>query len=329
MENRSKRTTLRQENGVTFFAREEKELPLPAEGEVRFAVGACGLCGSDVARSRGGAYHYPIVIGHEFAGAVEYDPTGETTGMRAAVFPLLPCKKCPSCQNGWYAMCENYDYYGSRRDGGFCTRMNVRRENLIPVPDAVTDEQAAMCEPAAVALGAVKKSGDVAGRTVAVYGAGTIGMLTGFLARAYGAKRVLYSEPNEEKLRFALSCGFEKLTETDSPDAYFDACGHPSAFNAILERAKARARVVLIGNPAGDYAVPKATYSRILRKELTLTGTWNSDPADWKEVLRLTSEGKLPLERLITHRFPLEQAAEAFEAFTTDKRALKVMLTCS
>lgn len=326
MDNRSKMMVFRREEEKISLVLEERELPDPAEDEVRFAVRACGICGSDIARSRGGAYHYPIVIGHEFAGVVEYDPIGKTTGMRAAVFPILPCKKCVPCRNGWYAMCEHYDYYGSRRDGGFCTRMNVKRENLIPMPYNVTDEQAAMCEPSAVALGAVKKSGGVAGKTVVVYGAGTIGMLTGFIARAYGAEKVLYSEPNEEKLEFALSRGFGALTETDAPDVYFDACGHPSALNDILNRGKAKATVVLIGNPAMDYNIPKATYSRILRRELTLMGTWNSCPADWNDVLLLISEGKLPLDQLITHRFPLSEAEAAFRAFTTEKNALKVML---
>lgn len=326
MDNRSKMMVFHKADEAVTFVLEDRELPEPAEGEVRFAVKACGICGSDIARSKGGAYHYPIVVGHEFAGVVEEDPTGETTGMRAAVFPILPCGTCEPCRNGWYAMCEHYDYYGSRRDGGFCTRMNVKRENLIPMPDNVTDEQAAMCEPSAVALAAVQKAGCLEGKAVAVYGAGTIGMLVGFIAKAYGAKTVLYSEPGQEKLNFALSCGFGALSETDSPDVYFDACGYPSALNDMLNRAKARVTIVLIGNPAMDYTIPKAMYSRILRKEISLYGTWNSSPDGWREVLRLISEGRLPLEKMITHRFPLAEAENAFRAFTTEKNALKVML---
>ena len=117
-----------------------EQVPVPEvhEGEVLMKVMAAGVCGSDLPRIyEQGTYHFPTIPGHEFAGKiVAGDP--ELVGRRAAVFPLLPCRKCSSCEVGEYANCKNYDYYGSRRDGGFAEYIAVDKRNLILTPDTLS-----------------------------------------------------------------------------------------------------------------------------------------------------------------------------------------------
>ncbi len=188
------------DNQTVRFEEHTHNLPPPLPDEVTLKVAYAGVCGSDIARYRGSAYHYPITIGHEFSGIADA-PGQKTDGMRAVVFPVLPCHECEPCKKGLYALCENYDYYGSRRDGAFTTALNVKKENLLPVPDNVSLREAAMCEPAAVALNALRKAKDIAGRKIAVYGAGTIGLLVMSIAKALGAAGLSLPRPRPETPR--------------------------------------------------------------------------------------------------------------------------------
>lgn len=318
----------------TEFVTETRTLPPPETDEVTLRIRACGVCGSDVARWRGEAYQYPLVIGHEFSGEVVYDPQGLLTGKRVVAFPLIPCGSCTQCAQERYAMCEAYDYYGSRRDGAFAAYLNIKRKNLLEIPQNVSFAAAAMCEPTAVALNAIQKSPDLFGKTVAIYGAGTIGLLLIKLAKIFGAKRIFVSEPEAGKRAFAESCGAEILPEQDLADVYFDACGRSEVLLDMLKRAKSLSYLILLGNPSGNLAVPKDLYWRILRGELTLKGTWNSrfsykgSRNDWECVLGLMRDGTLTVEELITHRFPITQAEEALRTMTDQKCfSIKVMLT--
>lgn len=140
-------------------------IPLPRlkSDEVLVKVKAAGICGSDIARVfKTGTYHFPTVIGHEFSGVVS--DIGSSTylswlGKRVSVFPLKPCFKCNNCKNKEYELCSNYDYLGSRCNGGFAEYVAVPVWNLLEIPDCVCYEEAAMLEPAAVALHALKRSG--------------------------------------------------------------------------------------------------------------------------------------------------------------------------
>ena len=126
--------------------------PIPEPGETLIKVRAAGICGSDVPRTyKTGAHKMPIIIGHEFSGVVE------ETGERVGIFPLIPCKECGPCRSGHYEMCRHYDYIGSRRDGAFAEYVAVPEENLIKLPDEVSFEEAAMLEPMAVAVHAMRR----------------------------------------------------------------------------------------------------------------------------------------------------------------------------
>ncbi len=204
-----------------------KEVPVPAlgSGEVLVAVRAAGICGSDIPRIyRTGAHRHPLIPGHEFSGEVV--ELGENVdrswlGKRVGVFPLIPCRSCEPCRRKQYEMCRNYDYLGSRRDGGFAEYVAVPVWNLLTLPQSVSYEEAAMLEPMAVAVHAMrrmlsesdiwisengkragfageaeaeKKAGNI---SVAVCGLGTIGLLLLMFLKEAGVREV-YAVGNKD-----------------------------------------------------------------------------------------------------------------------------------
>ncbi len=177
-------------HGINEIRLETVELPALESGQALVAVKAAGICGSDIPRIyRTGAHRHPLIPGHEFSGVVE--SVGKETdsawlGKRVGVFPLIPCGACGPCIKGQYEMCRNYGYLGSRRDGGFAEYVAVPAENLIELPDNVSFEEAAMLEPMAVAVHAVRRvipagvpgaPGNNEEEAAVVFGLGTIGLL--------------------------------------------------------------------------------------------------------------------------------------------------------
>ncbi|MDR0875630.1 MAG: galactitol-1-phosphate 5-dehydrogenase [Clostridiales Family XIII bacterium] len=325
--------------------------PIPEKDEVLLKVLAAGICGSDVPRVfTKGTYHFPTIPGHEFAG--EIVATGDTDdpayadliGKRAAVFPLLPCFDCDACAQENYASCANYDYYGSRRDGAFADYIAVKKWNLVMAPEGVPTEWAAMTEPCAVAIHALGKADLKSGDTIAIFGAGAIGLIIALLARAKGAKHVILLDVDGEKLGFANKLGFShaisnktddyleeihRLTGGRGADISLDAAGVPATVAGCLKAAAPFGTVVLMGNPSGDITLAQRDYWEILRKQLTLRGTWNSDYGakknDWQQALAYMADGTLDLTGFVTQRFALADGEKAF-ALARDRNEFYVKI---
>ena len=327
---------------------EYKDVPDPVmkKGEVLVRIRACGICSSDIPRIfETGTYHFPTIPGHEFSGEIvdAYDPENkELVGKRVVVFPLLPCGKCPSCLEQEYARCDDYDYFGSRCDGGMAELLSVPVWNLVFFNDSLDFASAALCEPASVAGHAVDRSKIKEGDIVAVTGTGTVGILEAFWAKARGAGTVIFIGRSEEKLDFVKKLGFEHIINTskedveaavkkytggEGADVSFECVGNPEAIKTAVVCTKKGGNVVLTGNPSGDITFEKAVYWKILRNELTVTGTWNSGFSekknDWKETVKNMESGKLPVERLITHKFPLSETDIALDVLR-DKNSFSV-----
>lgn len=312
-----------------------ENIPVPEceEDEVLVAVKSCGICGSDIPRVyTKGTYQFPTVIGHEFAGRVVCDPLGEYEGRKVAVFPLLPCFSCSSCQEGNYATCENYDYYGSRRNGGMSEYIAVKRWSLLPVPENVSYNEAAMCEPVSVARHAICKLCIRKGDSLLISGAGPIGILAGQWAKRFGADKVYYFDIDPRKIELAKKFGFLEYRGGVRVNCVLEGTGFSDALAKCLTAVEPSGRMVLMGNPAGEISMPQNTYWQILRKELTVHGTWNSSyndrQNDWKESLKAMAEGRINAKPLITHIYPLESCNQAFEMMKNKTDFFcKVMLT--
>ncbi len=310
--------------------------PQPGPGAALVRIGFCGVCGSDIPRIFSkGTYHFPTVCGHEFAGTVEAVGEGVNSvhiGDRVAVFPLLWCGRCAACEKGQYVQCHDYDYLGSRSDGGFAQYVVAPERNLIRVPAGVSLEEAAMTEPAAVALHAVKRVGTpIIGQTVAIFGAGPIGLMVALWSRAMGAAQVIIFDLVPEKLELARKLGFtlalnsrakdpvaavNELTGGDGAHLCIDGAGVPATLLQAMGTARRGGAVVLLGNPSADVTVPANLLSQLMRREVRLLGTWNSDYSaagnddDWRASLAAMANGSLPLKPLITHSVALPEAAD-------------------
>ncbi len=307
------------------------DYPLPTlkEDEVLVKVHACGICGSDIPRIFvNGTYHFPTIPGHEFSGEVVAAATKENEkliGTRATIFPLIPCKKCENCNAGNYEMCKGYDYLGSRSDGAFAEYVRVPVWNLVPIPENVSYEEAAMTEPCAVALHALRRAQIEIGDVVVIYGPGTIGMLIAQWARAWGAKVLLVgTDLNNwdfvESLGFTEYCNSSKedpikwvmeKTNNHGADIAIEAVGVQATACNCLETAASGGKVIFVGNPHSDFTFPQNTYWQILRKQLSIFGTWNSSysdtpKSDWNIVVNCISSGQIDVKKLITHKFTLE-----------------------
>lgn len=327
------------------------ETPKPQKGEVLLKVRACGICSSDIDRVfKTGTYHFPTIPGHEFAGEIVEVGEGvdaSLIGTRAAVFPLLPCFECDSCKQELYVHCSHYSYFGSRQDGAFAEYLAVPVWNIVPFDESISFTEAALCEPTAVAMHACDKANRIEGADVAVIGSGTIGIIIALRAKQLGAKSVTLVGTRERKLTFARELGIEhtvnsserivheavsELTDGKGADVTFECVGTSGSLeSAILATAKS-GQVVIVGNPAGDMTLPRNSYWKILRNELTLTGMWNSSynshTNDWATALEFMARPDIDLSKLITHTFDLSEHEAAFNALRDrDTFTIKVMLT--
>lgn len=311
-----------------------EDIPLTEKNgdEVLVEVKSCGICGSDIPRVyQKGTYHFPTVIGHEFSGKVVYDEKGELTNKKVAVFPLLPCFECENCINENYATCENYNYYGSRCNGGMSEYIWIKRWNIVEMNDELSYDEGAMCEPVSVAHHAVMKLNIKEGDTIFISGAGPIGLVAGMWARLFGAKCVYYTDIDSRKIAFAEKLGFSEYNSEIHADCVLEGTGHSDGIRKCLEVAKTRGRCVLMGNPADDICLKKDVYWHILRKELKIFGTWNSSYSevlnDWKESHKAMAEKKIDVRSLITQKFPLSECERAFEIIKNKEEfCVKVML---
>ena len=319
-------------HGVNDLRIEKVEIPMCGDDEVLVKIKRCGICGSDIGRVfYDGTYHFPTIPGHEFSGEVVFDKTGVMTGKRVAVFPLLPCFECEMCKNEKYVLCRDYDYYGSRRNGGYAEYIAVKRFNVVELPDNITYEEGAMCEPASVARNAASRLGIKKGDTVLISGAGTIGLIAAQWAIAFGASKIMFVETDNDKLKFCEKMGYEKYTEDKKIDAAIEGPGAGDALTTIINAVKPFGTVVLMGNPPKDMVLGKKVYQSILRKELSLKGIWNSRYSllenDWLESVKAMSEGRINVKPLISHIFGLSECKSALELMKDKKEFYcKVMI---
>lgn len=337
-------------HGVADLRLETVPVPELTSGCVLLQIQACGICSSDNARIfETGTYHFPTIPGHEFSGkivAAADDVEDTLLGRRASVFPMLPCKECDACQMEQYAQCSNYNYFGSRCDGGFAEYLVVPVWNLVLYDDSVPYALAALSEPAAVSLHAVGIGDIKKDDKVAIVGTGTIGFLVAAFAKNL-TDHVVVCGRSENKLDYAKKIGFETLNLTSERledemrskvgeggfDVVIEAVGSNTTIAQSVDLAGNFGRIVLLGNPKGDLQMEKNVYWSILRKQKHLMGSWNSSYGekvnDWAVVADWMKKGSFDFGQLITHRFPMDEYEKAFQLIrkTKDKEfMLKVMI---
>lgn len=334
--------------------------PSPKPGEALIKVTSCGICGSDIPRIfKTGAHNMPLIPGHEFTGCVEEcSDNADLIGKRVGIFPLIPCMKCAQCLTSHYEMCENYNYLGSRRDGGFAEYVCAPLWNLLPLPDSVSDEEAAMFEPMAVAVHAMRRalgvslgpesSGSPASSypyistdsAIVVCGLGTIGLLMALFLKDAGFDNVLCIGNKDIQKQKLLQMGYDKdcfcdvrygdpisfiyeKTKDHGADCYFECIGRSESYEQAVKCTAPLGTVMLVGNPASDMELSKDSYWKILRNQLTLLGTWNSSyygpEDDWRYVLSRLDAWKNNAKSSKPHFSPADLITHRFSLEDLDK----------
>jgi L-iditol 2-dehydrogenase len=308
----------------------------PGRDEVLVKVMAAGICGSDIGRVMvTGTYRFPMIPGHELAGLVEEPGEGVEhvmAGDRVAVAPLIPCFACEECAKGHYSLCDDYNFLGSRRDGGFAEYVLAPARNVLKVPENVPLELAAAIEPAAIILHGIHKVSLPLGTPVAVVGCGALGFFAVQFAKLAGAAPLIAIDVDEEKLELARAVGADLAINAARADAVaavkaatggrgvglaVEAAGNNAGRDlAVLVTAK-QGRVLLYGSAHGDVSFKGHAFEKIVRHEIEVVGSWNSYSVpfpgkEWLDIIDLIRIGRLVIQPLITHRLALDDAPDVF-----------------
>ena len=332
----------------------EAPVPEAERHEVLCEVHSVAICGTDKEiisgnfLKKGWPRGYPYTPGHEWSGVVVAAGEGSAElgfrlGDRVAGTAHDGCGNCRMCMIGRYNLCENYGHeelghhhYGHYSTGAMRQYHNTSIKSVFKIPDSMTLEQAALVDASSIALHAVKRAGVNAGETAAIIGPGAQGLLAGQLAGLMGAARVIVVGRGE-RLKTAAAMGFEVVdnSDTDGPAAVQDLTEGKGAHFTIDTAARGNTpadavgmtrkggRVALIGVPLEPCVLP---LQRIVFEEMDLFGV-RANPGTCEEVIPLIAEGKLDVDVVTTHTFPLVEFAAAYETFT--KRldgAIKVLI---
>lgn len=315
-----------------------KKMPMPecGDNEVVIQTKRSGICSTDVLRSmKTGFYKYPIIPGHEFCGIVVEKGKNVSTfdiDDHVAVYPLIPCKKCRPCLKDRFNLCDSYNFLGSRTHGGYAEFVLCPEENLVRIQKGISSEQAAMTEPASVALHGIKVAGfDKDCETAVIMGLGPIGLMTIQWLKFLGVKNVVGVDRHEHRFRIAKEIGMNQaidtrdseastaineLTNKDGADIIFECSGSDELQTQSILSAAKGGKIIILGNPVKNLALDKEAYSRILRRELTIIGSWSSmigQKNEWEESLRAIKDGNIDPLPIITHGFHLSEAKKIME----------------
>lgn len=313
--------------------------PVPGPGGLTIRIKAAAICGTDMRIYRGiktRGVRLPAVLGHEFAGVVDaHNASSFTRGQRVVLCPALSCGTCRHCQAGASNICENLAAFGYGADGGFAELVNVPRAfveagHVLPLADDVSFEEAALAEPLACVINGQEVMGLQPGAHVAVLGAGPIGLLHVMLAKARGAGRISVVQRSAARRAAALAVGADEALAPEEAgglqaDAAIVAVGSPDLANLAARITRPRGLINLFaGFPAGE--LPRFDLNAVHYGEHHVTGAFGLTLKQFREALDLIASGRVPAGQLVTHRFPLEQAMQAF-ALAETGQALKAVIT--
>lgn len=328
----------------TFEVREEP-IPTPGAEDVLVKVAACGVCGTDVHIFHGdkGSAEVlpPVVLGHEFAGtviSVGKKVRGVKPGDHVTIDPNIYCGKCHYCRIGKKQLCENLYAIGVNRNGGFAEYCIAPETQCYQLNPDVTLDYGAMSEPLACCLHGIDLANIRTGDTVCVLGGGAIGLIMVQLAKLAGASRVILSEPVEMRRKIGLELGAdvavdpihenlkERITEYlgfEGVDLVIECVGNVTAAQQALEITKRGTTVLLFSVPKADTSV-QLSLDDVFHKELRIIGSI-INPDTHGRAAALINSGRIRLDVIQTHAFPVDQVKEAILMQQSDE-SLKVLV---
>ena len=319
-------------------ARDWPEPKLEA-GEVLVRVRFAGICGTDMLIHSGKHPRVvpPRVLGHEIFGVVaESSSPAWKSGARVAVYPLISCGHCVPCREGDAYVCEKLGLVGIDSDGGMAELVKVRSDQLIAVPDAVSDRQAALIEPLAVVVHAVRTSGFRPGDLTLVTGGGPIGNLLAQVLRASGARSVVIAEVKDFRRdlagRVGLSTinpaqetvpdGLKRINGEHVVDRVFEASGAPAAIRDAIGACKVRGEITWVGLPKTP---PEVDVLRLVFKEIETKAARVYRPVDYAAAIALLARRAVDVEPLITDTLQLDEVQRGFERMHDADQSMKIL----
>lgn len=337
------RAVVKEQQGAGSIRYMSMEKPSPNRGEVLIKVAYAGICGTDL-KIRSGDFgcNPPVVLGHEYSGVVE--AVGEcVTGFKPGDKVISEtagrvCGKCEYCMSGNYLMCDERLSIGYGIDGAMAEYIVIREEIVHAVPDEISLEEAALCEPAAVAFHAVFDYTDIKPfHTVLVTGPGTIGQMVAQIVKSTGAKVILAGTSKDAfRLDVARKAGIEtvvsdkedvgelieRVTDGKMADYAFDCSGAGVAISQALHCLKRKGSLVQVGLTKDNIAVD---YGLIPMRELSVKGSFGHVNSSWTGVLKLMAAGKINVKPLITDKFAFEDWEKGFDR-AENLNCIKVLL---
>jgi L-iditol 2-dehydrogenase len=323
--------------GVNDVRLETVPVPQIGPGEMLIRVHSCGICGTDLKKISTGSHSAPRIFGHETSGVVAAVGAGVShyrPGDRVMVFHHIPCRQCFYCENKTFAQCATYKKVGCTAGfepsgGGFSEYVRVMdwvvERGTVPVPDGISFEQACFVEPVNTCMKGIEALRLRRGEKVLTIGQGPIGIILSVLAHRAGA-RLITSDLYAERLRIASSFGLDltidasqanvvervrAMTDGRGADAVILAVGGSSLIRTAMDAARPGGRVLLFAQTQhGEAVIDPAA---ICVDEKTLVGSYSASVDLQDESVRFVMNREMDLERLISHRFPLADSAQALD----------------
>ena len=318
------------------------EAPMPKMGpdDVLIKVQSVGVCGSDLHYYRSGAIgdfkvEFPFVLGHEAAGIVEDVGENVTTlkkGERVCMEPGVPCMKCEECLSGHYNLCKDVRFWATPPyDGVLSEYVAHPAAFTFKIPDNMSFTEGALVEPLAIGLHACNMGGVKLGQTVAIMGAGCIGLVTLLAAKAYGATRIIVGDVLDKRLDKARELGaiavntkeedfvakVMELTEGRGADVCIDCAGFSATVDSCLSCAKPAGVVIIVG--LGQDRVDGFNTSIMSTKELTVKSIFRYRNL-YPTAINAIADGRIDVESIVSHRFTFDDTINAFATCHKDIR---------
>jgi len=314
----------------------EEPVALAGEREKLVRIKAVGVCGSDLHWFTEGGIgdsklEHPLVLGHEFAGVTQ-------EGQRVAIDPAIPCGYCEYCQQGHPNLCEHLTFAGDgKTDGALREWVAWSEKSLFPIPDSISDADGAMLEPLGIAIHSVDLGKLKPGMSVGVFGCGPIGLLIIQMAKVSGAAQIIATDKLAQRVEAAKSYGasqaylvsdkrelgaMQAAVQERGVDVAFDAAGVQEAVDDAFAAVRPGGKIILAGIPEDDRTYFSASIAR--RKGLTIKLVRRMKHT-YPRAIELVSKGLVDVRSLVTHRFPLAEAGEAFR-LAERREGLKVII---
>ena len=319
--------------------------PKPKKNEVLIKVIRIGICGSDIHVFQGNHPYtkYPIIQGHEIYGKVaEMGPTAKNFSIddQVTVMPQLFCKSCYNCRIGRYNICSSLKVMGFQINGAAQEYFIITDELLIKLNNKLSPEEYTLIEPIAVAVHAIRRGGNVKGKNILIFGAGTIGNLVGQVVKTMGAKTVLSCDINDYKLNIAKKCGVDftinskkdnleesipKYFGENKADLIFECVGYEETISQAISNARSGTTIVVVGIFSKKV---KIDFGLIQDRELKVSGTLMYVKDDYLKALELAEDGKLSLKELISKTYPFIRFNDAYQFIEEQKDSvMKIIMT--